>query len=178
MNKVLLKKSGELEEHRGRLASDALPFLGAHLELEDGFTLRGFIRLLNRYPDLQRLSNFLPEMAVRAWPKPEECVSSGLDCLEFSRVVEMIGAPEPPKLEVYHILRGCMAGSGSEEIRNWQVENLLDVPIRLGLLRHVVFGDEVQTFRFETDCTLFDFIDGVIWQLAFHGAPQECALRR
>lgn len=132
--------------------------------------------MLNRYPDLQRLSNFLPGLASKEWP--EQSFESGLERLEFSRVVEIIGAPEPPRLEVYHILRGCMAGNDDEEIRSWQVENLLDVPILLGNLRHIVFGDIVRTFRFETVCTLFDFIDGVIWQLAFHGAPQECALRR
>jgi hypothetical protein len=178
MNKVILKQSGELEDHRDRLVIDALPYLGAHLELDKEFSLRGFVRMLNRYPDLQRLSNFLPGMATRNWPEPEDCPASGLEHLEFARVVEMIGAPEPPRLEVYHILRGSMGSRGDEEIRAWQVENLLDVPIRMGPLRHVVFGDEVQTFNFSTVCTLFDFIDGVIWQLAFHGAPQECALRR
>lgn len=178
MNKVILKQSGELQDHRRHIVADALAVLGARLELEDGFSLRGFLRMLHRYPDLQRLSDFLPGLTSKAWPDPERCSGSGLERLEFSRVVEIIGAPEPPKLEVYHILRGCMAGGSDEEIRGWQVESLLDVPIRLGTLRHVVFGDIVQTFRFETVCTLFDFIDGVIWQLAFHGAPQECALRR
>ena len=178
MNKVILKQSGELQDHRGHAAGDALAVLGARLELEDGFTLRGFVRMLNRYPDLQRLSTFLPGLASKPWPAPESCQPSGLERLEFSRVVEIIGAPEPPRLEVYHILRGCMSDSGDEEIRGWQVESLLDVPMHLGALRHVVFGDIAQTFRFETVCTLFDFIDGVIWQLAFHGAPQECALRR
>lgn len=178
MNKVILKHSGELQDQRGHPAADPLAVLGSRLELEDGFSLRGFLRMLNRYPDLQRLSSFLPGLAEKTWPEPGDCAGSGLEGLEFSRVVEIIGAPEPPRLEVYHILRGRLAGSGDEEIRGWQVESLLDVPIRLGDLRHVVFGDIVQTFRFETVCTLFDFIDGVIWQLAFHGAPQECALRR
>ena len=133
--------------------------------------------MLNRYPDLQRLSDFATNMAAISCPETGQDATTGLDRLEFSRVVEIIGAPEPPMLEVYHILRGCMAGGDDEEIRGWQVENLLDVPLRLGALRHVVFGDNVHSFRFETVCTLFDFIDGVIWQLAFHGAPQECALR-
>jgi hypothetical protein len=178
MNKVILKKSGELVSHREELMTDALAVLASRLRLEDGFTLRGLIRLLNRYPDLQRLSGFAPNLAAFPCTDSEEGAAMGLDRLEFSRVVEIIGAPEPPRLEVYHILRGCMGESDDEEIRGWQVENLLDIPLRLGELRHVVFGDNVHSFRFETVCTLFDFIDGVIWQLAFHGAPQECALRR
>lgn len=158
--------------------TDALAVLAARLSLEDGFTLRGLVCLLNRYPDLQRLSNFAPNLATLPHTVPEESAMTGLDRLEFSRVVEIIGAPEPPRLEVYHVLRGCMGESDDEEIRGWPVENLLDIPLRMGKLRHVVFGDNVHSFRFETVCTLFDFIDGVIWQLAFHGAPQECALRR
>ena len=177
MNKVILKKSGELASHRGEFVPDALAVLASRLVLEDGFTLRGLVRLLSRYPDLQRLSGFALGLAALPGTEPEERAATGLDRLEFSRVVEIIGAPEPPRLEVYHILRGCMAGGDDEEIRGWQVENLLDVPLRIGALRHVVFGDNVHSFRFETVCTLFDFIDGVIWQLAFHGAPQECALR-
>lgn len=177
MSKVILKQSGELTDHRGQLTSDALAVLAARVTLEDGFTLRGFVRMLNRYPDLQRLSGFAPSLAALPCPETGPAAMTGLDRLEFSRVVEIIGAPEPPRLEVYHILRGCMADGDDEEIRGWQVENLLDVPLRLGALRHVVFGDNVHSFRFETVCTLFDFIDGVIWQLAFHGAPQECALR-
>jgi len=178
MNKVILKKSGELTSHQGEFISDALATLASRLSLEEGFTLRGLVRLLNRYPDLQRLSSFAPNLATLQHTEPEDGAATGLDRLEFSRVVEIIGAPEPPRLEVYHILRGCMGESDDEEIRGWQVENLLDTPLRLGELRHVVFGDNVHSFRFETVCTLFDFIDGVIWQLAFHGAPQECALRR
>jgi len=158
--------------------ADALAVLASRLSLEDGFTLRGLVRLLNRYPDLQRLSGFAPNVAAFACTEPDDMAAPGLDQLEFSRVVEIIGAPDPPRLEVYHILRGCMGECDDEELRGWQVESLLDIPLRLGALRHVVFGDNVHSFRFETVCTLFDFIDGVIWQLAFHGAPQECALRR
>lgn len=177
MSKVILEQSGELRDHRGSPVVDALSVLGTRLTLSDRFTLKGFVRLLNRYPDLQRLSGFASSLATLCCPETEQSGPRILDRLEFSRVVEIIGAPDPPRLEVYHILRGCIAGSEDEEIRGWQVENLLDVPLRLGALRHVVFGDNVHSFRFETVCTLFDFIDGVIWQLAFHGAPQECALR-
>lgn len=176
MNKVILKQSGELVDHRGEVVVDALRVLADRLALDQGFTLRGFTRLLIRHPDLQRLSGFAPSLAALSTAAPGDGI--GPEALEFSRVVEIIGAPGPARLEVYHILRGRIGGSGDEEIRGWQVESLLDVPVRLGELRHVVFGDTVSSFHFETVCALFDFIDGVIWQLAFHGAPQECALRR
>lgn len=165
-------------DHRALLVTDALSVLTARVTLDHPFSLRGVVRMLKRYPELQRLSEFAPSLANHPCAASDRADGCGLDHLEFSRVVEIIGVPEPPRLEVYHILRGCVAGDDDLEIKAWQIENLLDVPLCLGALRHVVFGDSVHAFKFATVCTLFDFIDGVIWQLAFHGAPQECALRR
>ena len=42
------------------------------------------------------------------------------------------------------------------------LENLLDMPLKLGRLRHIVFGDKVDTLEFETVYSLFEFIDGVV----------------
>jgi len=159
--------------------SDVLPVLGARIAPEPGYCLRSFVHMLGRYPLLQRLSSFAPGFAAQsdAWPK-DGCWPAGLECMEFSRVVEIIGHPAPPRLEIYHTLRGRSTAGEDMEIKGYQVETLLDVPLRLGLLRHVVFGDQVQEFRFETVCNLFEFFEGVCWQLAFHGTPVECALRR
>jgi len=178
MNKVILKQSGELADHRDQLMTDALTVLASRLVLDRDLTLRGFARMLRSYPDLQRLSTFAPTLSALGLSESDSGNTAGLDRLEFSRVVEIIGTPTPPRLEVYHILRGCAGNEDDLEIRGWPTEALMDVPIRMGALRHVVFGDNVHSFRFETVCTLFDFIDGIIWQLAFHGAPRECALRR
>jgi hypothetical protein len=98
--------------------------------------------------------------------------------LELSKVVEVIGHPAPPRLEIYQVFRGVDADGLDVEIKSHPVETLLDVPVVLGRLRHVVFGDRVDEFRFQTVCNLFEFQEGISWQLAFHGAPMECALRR
>ena len=50
------------------------------------------------------------------------------------------------------------------------------MPLRLGLLKHVVFGDRVDVFSFETVYTLFEFIDSIAWELSFHGTPRECKI--
>lgn len=176
MDTVFLNNSGKLHGgHHDKTVSDPLSVLASHVILDEGFTLRGFTRMLVNYPELQRLSEFAPQLAVLS---TEEEGSCALECLEFSRVVEIIGAPGPPKLEVYYILRGRAGDDANMEIRAWQIQDLLDIPLCFGPLRHVVFGDVVQDFMFASVCTLFDFIDGIVWQLAFHGAPEECALRR
>ena len=51
-------------------------------------------------------------------------------------------------------------------------------PVRLGSLRHVVFGDSVDVFEFDTVFTLFEFIDGIAWELSFQNTPITCELRR
>ena len=48
----------------------------------------------------------------------------------------------------------------------------------LARLKHIVFGDKVDIFEFDTVFTLFEFIEGIAWELSFHVAPTECALRR
>lgn len=179
MDEVILNAEGMLLDQGGAEEFDALHALGARVALAPGYCLRSFMRMLGRHPVLLRLNDFAPEFAAQAgsWPT-SGCHPAGLERLELCRVVELIGHPGPPKLEIYHTLRGAIAGGQDMEIKGYQVEMLLDVPLVLGQLRHVVFGDRVQEFSFETVCNLFEFFEGVIWQLAFHGTPRECALRR
>jgi len=55
-----------------------------------------------------------------------------------------------------------------------RVEHLLDLPVCLGRLRHVVFGDKMDEFEFDTVYNLFEFMEAVIWELSFHGNPEHC----
>jgi hypothetical protein len=88
----------------------------------------------------------------------------------------MIGVPKK-RLEIYSAIRG-MHKSDSVEIRSLQLTSLLDMPLKLGRLKHVVFGDRVDIFEFDTVFTLFEFIDGITWELSFHVIPEQCELRR
>ena len=99
-----------------------------------------------------------------------------LDYLEFSKTVEMIGVPDK-RLEIYSSLIGLHASEASE-IKSMQLAHLLDLPLKLGRLKHIVFGDRVDIFEFDTVYTLFEFIDGIAWELSFHVTPEQCELRR
>jgi len=179
MDKITLSCEGFLVAHNGAQLDDPLRGLGARVTLSPGYCLRSFMRMLVANPVLTRLSDFAPEFVAKfdSWPEGG-CHPDGIERLELSRVVEIIGHPGPARLEIYHVLRGCLGSGEDVEIKAWQVEMLLDVPLTLGPLRHVVFGDRVAEFSFETVCNLFEFYEGVLWQLAFHGTPRECALRR
>ena len=58
------------------------------------------------------------------------------------------------------------------------LENILDMPLKLGKLKHIVFGDKVDILEFDTVFNLFEFIDGIMWELGFQGTLTACELRR
>ena len=177
MNTIILKTNGSITHGGGNLESGLLPYLGFQIRLDEGFTLRSYFELLECYPLLAELSAFLSayQEQYRTCPK-SGCEFDGVEHLEFSKTVEMIGSPEK-RLEIYHSLKG-ISGGETVEIKSYQLPNLLDLSLKLGKLSHVVFGDQVDIFEFDTVFTLFEFIDGVAWELSFHGTPDQCAIRR
>ena len=178
MNTIVLQPDGELLDEKGRPISEPLRYLSFRVELQEGATLRSFFRMITRHPILTELSSFFPSFLEQYGKCPDaDCTAAGYDHLEFAKTIEMIGYPGEPKLEIYHSLKGA-SGGRTEEIRSSQLDGLLDLPLKLGKLKHIVFGDKVDAFEFDTVFSLFEFIDGIAWELSFHGRPQVCELRR
>jgi hypothetical protein len=156
MNAVTLKKDGALNLNGKTVATDAIDLLSCQIVLEDVYTLRSFFKMLNKYTLLAKLNAFFPSYMDQYHSCPEQGCDAGLlDYLEFGKTVEMIGVPDKR-----------------------QLASLLDLPLKLGKLKHIVFGDRVDIFEFDTVYTLFEFIDGIAWQLGFHATPEQCELRR
>jgi hypothetical protein len=178
MQTLLLTTDGDILRAGAPAGDDVLGLLSSPVELAPGFSLRSFFALAQRRQQLGRLSEFFPPMLERAKAAPARgCAAAGVEYLELTRVVEMIGFPGKPRMEIYTALAG-VAREERREIRLHQIEDLLDVPLRLGPLRHVVLGDEADVFEFQTVFTLFEFVEGVTWELSFHGAPAQCQLGR
>ena len=178
MNTIHLQPDGALVDDRQVSVLEPLPHFSCKVELADEFTLRSFFRMVIRYPLMGQLNTFFPFYLEQYHKCPEKnCNYAGFDYLEFSKTIEMIGFPGEPRLEVYHSLKG-MSGGETSELKSSRLEGLLDLAVKLGKLRHVVFGDKVDVFEFDTVYTLFEFIDGVAWELSFHGTPEACELRR
>ena len=172
-----LKKDGAIFHKDGAVDSDVLKYLSYQIGLEDLYTLRSFFEMIEKYELLGRLNSFLPTCIEQYLNCPQQgCESDIIDHLEFAKTVEMIGVPEK-RLEIYSSIRGIQK-SVSVEIRALQLSSLLDMPLKLGRLKHVVFGDQVDIFEFDTVFTLFEFIDGITWELGFHVIPEQCELRR
>ncbi len=177
MNTITLKRDGAIDDNGITVQNDALRLLGFQIRLEQGYTLRSFFKMLDRYTLLPRLNDFFPTFGAQVKVCPEQgCASAIVDFLEFSKTVEMIGYPDR-RLEIYNSLAGVQ-GTDAVEIKSLQIDKLLDLPLKLGNLKHVVFGDRVDIFEFDTVFTLFEFVDGIAWQLSFHGIPDHCELRR
>jgi hypothetical protein len=134
--------------------------------------------MLDAFPVLSELSPFWPSLQQQAAACPaKDCRYDAFDTLQLAKTVEMIGFPGKPRLEIYISFHG-LAGTEAQELRFLQLKRLLDMPIQLGRLKHVIFGDQVDVLTFETFYTLFEIIDTIGWELSFHGTPETCELRR
>ena len=177
MNVVTLKKDGFINRNKTTVGSDALDLLSFQIVLDGGYTLRSFFEMLDKYCLFAKLNAFFPTYAEQFHSCPEHGCNAGLlDYLEFGKTVEMIGFPEK-RLEIYNTFSGIFENEDFE-IRSLQLDNMLDLPLKLGRLQHVVFGDSVDLFEFDTVFTLFEFIDGIAWELSFHVIPTQCEIRR
>lgn len=178
MNTITITNEGSVICN-GKKAEDViLLYLGYRVELEEGFTLGSYFRMIQRYPLLEKLNPFFSSLMQQYRTGNEKDTSTGqVDYLELSKTVEMIGYPGAPRLEVYNSFRG-IAGNENIEIKFFQIQSLLGIPVRLGNLKHVIFGDKVDIFEFDTFYNFFEFIDGIAWELSFHGAPAKCEIRR
>ena len=193
METARLAKDGTLLQEE-LPATEALTLLPLALELEKGCTLRSFFSMLRRYPLLQGLSDFLPQALTEAEACPAEgCKAEEIRSLVLGKTIELIGFPGPVRAETYTWLRGLglrelTFGAGTyepgeaveeiaglmgadREIRFIPLSQLLDTPLELGGLKHVIFGDVDRKLFCATRFTLFDVVDGLAWELGFRGGP-------
>jgi hypothetical protein len=177
MNTILLKQDGSIVLNGKAVATELLKVLGFRVELEEQYTLRSYFEMLEKYSLLLELNDFFPVYREQFHDSPKSgCCLAGIEHLEFSKTIEMVGFPGK-RLEIYISLMGIY-GKETSEIKSLQLENLLDLPVKLGRLKHVIFGDQVDIFEFDTVYTLFEFIDGIAWELSFHGTPKQCQIGR
>lgn len=201
METVLLTADGRLVGPGEALLVDPLPALSFALLLDKGCTLRSFFQMLARYPDLTKLSGFLPAALADAEQCPASgCCSGQVALLVVGKTMELIGFPGKPRAELYIWLRG-LAASGAEEgktpapegscepslaelmeanqeTRFIPLQILLDTPLFLAGLKHVVLGDVDRSLFCETRFTLFEVVDGLAWEFGFQGGSQQCSIGR
>ncbi len=176
MNQILLQADGRLFYAGHAIKADPLGYLGFEVRLAPECTLRSFFRCITRHPQLKGLNPFMDSF-VQYFGECADggCTCDSIDHLALWRTVEFIGHPGPARMELSVSLQG-FKGSHRQDIRMWWLENLLDMPLQLGRLHHVVFGDLLNSMKFDTVFNLFELIDGICWQLSFHNLPATCRL--
>ncbi len=178
MENVRLNVDGTIETVPQGSQAALLSCLARQVDLAPGYSLRSFFRMLDVYDALVHLNAFFPDLMEQVHHGPADgCRVGGMDWLVLEKTVEMVGFPGQPRLEIYSSFTGSCDGA-SVQIKDFQVDMLLDMPVRLGKLKHVIFGDQVDVFEFDTVFTLFEFVEGIGWELGFHGTPRECQIRR
>lgn len=176
MENVYLNSDGTIDQILEGNQAALLACLARQVELAPEYTLRSFFRMLKTYGSLIYLNAFFPDLLEQAQRGPDDgCRVSGIDALILEKTVEMVGFPGEPRLEIYRSFCGSCDGK-SVPIKDFQVDMLLDTPVHLGKLKHVIFGDQVDIFEFDTVFTLFELVEGIGWELGFHGTPRECHL--
>lgn len=188
-NGRLLTGTAEGNYDSGVVPKDILGCLSSRVQLEKGFSLRSVFMLVARYPELKRLSPFISIAEQDAAICPQHgCVTPDFTELVFAKTVELTGAPGEPIMNVFTTFRGVLPLEDPSrhegqpplcgELRFHRLNALLDMPIRLGRLRHVVFGDRTSMLECDTTFTLFEILEGIAWELSFQGGSQQCSLRR
>lgn len=186
MEAVTLTAQGRILEGTAEEPKEILWCLGRCLQLEKDCTLRSVFAMASRYPVLLRTSPFLEDAAARCAASPIQGETTrDFTALEFAKTVELTGAPGEPVMNIFTTLRGVpvQAPGGTNrqetgEIRFHQLDELLALPLRLGRIRHVVYGDRTGILECDTTFTLFEILDGIAWEMSFQGGSQQCSLRR
>ena len=208
MESIRLTADGTLIRPDGAAVAEALSALPDALKLDADCVLRSFFGLLRLHPVLQSLSGFLPHALAELDNCPASgCYDEDMPGLVLGKTMELIGFPGEPRAELYCWLRGlgpedqaglfasALATSGERapggqrppmerlmeadrEIRFIPLQLLLDTPLHLGGLKHVVLGDANRHLLCETRFTLFEFVDGLAWELGFQGGTQQCNIGR
>jgi len=178
MNKLTLKPDGGILHNKALVHNQPLICLGFQVNLDPGFRLRSFFRMMERYGQLQQPSEFIPPHMQQYRDCPQSgCTHEGFDHLEFGKTIEMIGLSGKARLEIFTTLTGVSRNEVAD-IRNILLVQLLDMPVKLGKLKHIIFGDGVDVLTCDTVFSLFEMIDGILWQLSFQGTLTACDLRR
>ncbi|MCP3901873.1 MAG: hypothetical protein GY707_19365 [Desulfobacteraceae bacterium] len=178
MENIFINNNGEILKQDIVVNGSVLKLLGNSIEIDKKFTLGSFFRMVKQYPELKNISDIVePLLEIVAKAGNTAIKSDELDSLLFYKTIEIKGFPGSPSLTFYNTLKG-MFGNKTKDLKFYHLETLLDHKLKLGKLKHVVFGDKEDVFQYETFYTLFELVEGIAWELSFNFNPLQCSIRR
>lgn len=177
MEKICLTKEGTILKKKMPVTSRVLSLLSHPIDLGPGFTLSSFFAMIRQYPELIQLSELLDtflameDKAGKGFPRTLE-----IEGLVFYKTIAMRGFPGKPGIQIYNSLKGVKEGL-FKPLKFFQMESLLEHELRLGELKHIIFGDGQDMFAYETFYSLFELIEGIVWEMSFSFNPKQCSIR-
>lgn len=177
MEKIYLTKDGIILKKDKPVTDNVLPLLSNTIELEPGFTLASFFAIIDKYKSFVKMSELLETFLTMAkasrgqFPKTPE-----IEGLVFYKTISIKGFPGKPGIQIYNSLKG-IKNKRTKSLKFFQMESLLEHELILGDLKHIVFGDGQDMFTYETFYTLFEFIEGITWEMSFNFNPLQCSIR-
>jgi len=178
MEQIFLHKNGMITKKGKKPRLSVLKLLGNTVEMDKAFTMDSFFKMVGLYPDLKNISEILePLLEIILKNSGSGCKAAELESLLFYKTIEIKGFPGSPSLNFYTTLKG-VANKEIIDLKFFHLENLLNHQLKLGKLKHVVFGDREDVFQYETFYTLFELVEGIAWELSFNFNPLECSIRR
>ncbi len=177
MEKILLTCDGRILKRGKRFAGNPLGLLSHLVELEEGYRLSSFFAMIRTHTVYIQMSELLEALltmaddAGKGYPKAVE-----IDGLVFYKTIAMKGFPGKPGVEIYNSLKG-VKGEKILGLKFFQMAGLLEHDLRLGELKHIIFGDGQDMFTYDTHYSLFELIEGVTWEMSFNFNPLQCSIR-
>lgn len=178
METVQIRKDGTILNNGKEIRSRCLAVLGHSVTLETGFCLDSFFQMIQKYPRFKEISPLFDAfLDIIPETDPTRLKTGDIDGLIFYKTIEIIGFPGTPAINIYNSLKG-LGPDEPGDLKFFHLESLLGHALSLGQLRHIVFGDKQDVFRFDTFYTLFELLEGIVWELSFNFNPLECSIRR
>ncbi|MCP3926300.1 MAG: hypothetical protein GY714_27375 [Desulfobacterales bacterium] len=175
MDNILLKTDGRILSN-GKEIKAPIGCLSKYVELEKGYKLLSFFKMINVYKELIEISEVL-ESLIEIVDKTGLTMKTEIESLLFYKTIEMKGFPGKSGIYIYNSLKG-VTDKEIKDLKFFHLEMLLNCELKLGDLNHVVFGDKEDVLSFETFYTLFEIVEGIAWQLSFNFNPLQCSIRR
>jgi len=179
-----------------------LSYLHYSIELDEGFTLRDYFKMVINYPDLQKLDLFFTEFINEYFKCPQgNCICEDIKHLELNYVAsyeckKTIEFDEPlfgekiQDMESHVDIFIDFFGMGTDDETHWgldflDLDNLLDFKIVLGPAKVSIEkeGDykdydnlkEKFIVKESKNChySFYDFVHTIIYELPFHGNKEQ-----
>lgn len=170
---LTLKSNGFILDEEKEELKELLFYLYDLVELDSDYTLRSYFKMLERYEELTLLDYFAIDFIKEylACPK-SNCLSEGIEYLQLAKTLNIDFT--------YTELEECLDFRGMSTTEKYALDlqplnTLLDIPLKLGKAETII---QQEITEYTTTFSLFEFVKSIIWELSFHGLPEERDAKR